>query len=938
MINKKNISFICFSVIFISIFSFIFSNYDYRNYIGSSLGFFKKSIESKYRIEYKKNGNTIRVFKSYNDIETSALYSVYVKLPNTTSWKEVSVYPVINTTIDGHDKGALNENKYLIGTGGIASFDFDGKVDVKVVSNSKFSKYRLRPNSDIKSTSKGKNIYFSLTEPKKLSLELFQNGEWSKLTNLNIFASNLEKNNEIFTKKDSQNSNNIIYFGPGYHDYTNNENIKKVVSKNTTYGVLSLKSNQTVYIDGGAFVDASIEINDLKNVKILGRGYISAYKYLKNLDSSSIGNVSNKQGVAIKVRKAKNLTIKGITIMGRSSGINGIDVDNETIDNVNVYTCGVNGDGIDIWSSRNVSLSNSFIRSNDDSIALFASRGDSGFKTGTFANRNGNTQNIEINNNIVWNDDAHAIQIGTHGYYPNIKKRNKISNINFNNLDILEAKSISGNGQAAITFTVRDYNEVSNINFNNIQINDISDAGIVGLYQTSSNQGQSPTKNLDKKYTIDDLKHSGYIIKNIRFKNINYNSNNNYIESRKNRYLVELYGYDKDNDGTRSVKDGDGIISGIYFENFKVNNKKVNVNSIVKNNYINMNKQTLNVFINNKQLYYNKIPASNINSNTSENDTSSSNNTSNNNEISNSSSNNNSANSNSVSNDRNKVFVERYSGGYYIYIPARSSSKYVRYDFKYIVNPNTKSAGYGLYQVSSTNYLNGKFNSNVRALTLSNANLECGVKLSDNSPNFMGIVNHGYEVTKSMNIEVDGSDVTNTSIGAIISGNNIRIKMWNLMYNPANVNEVVVSRGVNYYVNSSGLTLVQSLKFKIETSVKYIYMGMLPIITVDNYGVVTSAVKIDDGSVQKPNDVIKSGSRVGAKKYELFSDTSGVFATIKLNSSNDYLYCNNSSSFINRNSNVNYNKVYFRYCGSDFNAHVDQELTQSVSYIIDLKK
>lgn len=916
----------CFVGLCYVLFMGVIINYDYRNYIASSIGLFNKNITSKYRKEYKNNGNIVRIFKSTDSIETNDLYKVYVKLPNTDSWKKVDVYNVINTTINGHDKGSLNENKYLIGTGGIASFDFKGKVDVKVVCNTKFSKYRIRPNK--KSEGNGKEIYFTLYKPTKISIELYQDDDWQTLTNLNIFASNLEKNNEIFTENDSKKSDNIIYFGPGYHDYTNDDNIKKVVSKNTAYGVLKLKSNQTVYIDGGAFIDASIEINNLKNVKILGRGYISAYKYLKTLNSTEIGQVANKQGVGIKVRKCDNLTIKGITIMGRSTGINGIDVDNETIDDVKVYTSGVNGDGIDIWSSRNVLLVNSFIRSNDDSIALFASRGDSGFKTGTFANRNGNTLNVNIKNNVIWNDDAHAIQIGTHGYYADVKKRNKISNINFKNINILETKSISGNGQAAITFTVRDYNEVSNITFDNIKLENISDAGIVGLYQTASNQGQSPSTNLDKKYTVDDLKHSGYIIKNIRFKNIYYTSSNNYINNRKNRYLIELYGYDKDNDGTRSLKYNDGIISGIYFENIKINKLDMNIKNIVKSNYLNMNKQVLNVYINNKQLYYNKIPASNSNE------------VSNNNQVNSDNSSSSSTVNNNVSNNssiKNKVYVERYNSGYYIYIPAKSSDKFVRYDFRHIVNSNTKSDGYGLYQISSTSYIDGKFNY-IRDITLSNANIECAVKLNDHSRDFMGIVNHGYEITKSMNVIVDNNDVTNMSVGSVLSGSNIRVKMWNLMYNPNNINENVISRGVNYYVNTSGLVLVQNLKFKIDTPVKYIYMGMLPIIATDNSGVVTSAVKIDDGAVRKPNEVINEGSRIGAKKYEVFSDTSGVFASIILNSSNDNLYCDKSSSFISRNGNTPYNKVYFRYCDSNFAVKTNQELNQSILYSIDLKK
>lgn len=399
-----------------------------------------------------------------------------------------------------------------------------------------------------------------------------------------------------------------------------------------------------------------------------------------------------------------------------------------------------------------------------------------------------------------------------------------------------------------------------------------------------------------------------------------------------------------------------GLTSIYLIDNYIENNFNSNFdtysNTKLDNNYTNSNNETFNNSDSNINKLENKTNSNSSVRNDEDSDsndvninTNKSSKTDKNNTINNSNSNHNPSSKhsnsnnyqNSISNYSDKLYIERYNNGYYIYLPAKSSNKFIRYDFRKIVNNQTKSNGYGLYQIASVSYSNNRFNYN-RNITLANTNMECAVKLRDSSVNFMGIIGHGYEITKAMTIELDGTNVTNISKGTIVSGNNIRIKMWNLMYNPDNINANIISRGVNYYINKDSVNLVQTLKFLINTDVKFIYMGMLPVISYDNLGVVTSKVRVNDGPTQNVDNVINLGSIINAKKFEVFSDISGVYATIKLNSSNDSLYCNNSSSFMSRNANVSYNKVYFRYCGNNFNVKVNQELTQSISFIIDLKK
>ena len=85
-----------------------------------------------------------------------------------------------------------------------------------------------------------------------LSVEI--NG--NSTTNLMLFANEIEKN------KPNPSDRNTLYFGPGIHEIDDE------------YGFLRLKSNQTLYIAGGAVLRARIIVEDEKNVTIAGRGIL----------------------------------------------------------------------------------------------------------------------------------------------------------------------------------------------------------------------------------------------------------------------------------------------------------------------------------------------------------------------------------------------------------------------------------------------------------------------------------------------------------------------------------------------------------------------------------------------------------------------------------------------------------------------------------------
>ena len=186
-----------------------------------------------------------------------------------------------------------------------------------------------------------------------------------------------------------------LYFGPGEHDV----------------GLIAPTNGQTVVIDDGAVVYGSIYIYGAKDVKVTGRGIVDASRERRGDRKSasqryvaSLGLDADSQSRAnccLMVDACTNVTVEGIvlrdsprwtaTVRGHSRGI--------VIDNIKIIgQWRYNSDGIDICSSEDVVLRNSFIRAFDDCIVARA----------TLSRRDrGPLRNILAENCVTWCDWAH---------------------------------------------------------------------------------------------------------------------------------------------------------------------------------------------------------------------------------------------------------------------------------------------------------------------------------------------------------------------------------------------------------------------------------------------------------------------------------------------------------------------------------------------------
>ena len=145
----------------------------------------------------------------------------------------------------------------------------------------------------------------------------------------------------------------VIYFPAGYHNLKDYENTGIIDAE----GILSLQNGQSVYIEGGAFIEGLINHPDYNDngQKVYGRGIISGRQYPWDEKYGQIVNIGN------------NAMVEGVTIM--ESPFHGIVGRKVEIKNIKFLGWHSNNDGIRVGSGSEIY--NSFLRCVDDHFYNF---------------------------------------------------------------------------------------------------------------------------------------------------------------------------------------------------------------------------------------------------------------------------------------------------------------------------------------------------------------------------------------------------------------------------------------------------------------------------------------------------------------------------------------------------------------------------------------
>jgi polygalacturonase len=248
----------------------------------------------------------------------------------------------------------------------------------------------VRPASaEVKLRHEGTNIVvLSLPGPRKVSVE--PDGKKGPLL---LFANPLEATPPSPTGAGPR----LIYFGPGVH----------------SAGKIIVTNGQTLYLAGGAVVKGGV-LAEGENIRITGRGILDSSDF--EWRKGPTPNVISIHGTNVEV---SGITVRGAshwTIVPRNSR-------NVTVRGVKICGSRVqNDDGINPCNSQDVTISDCFIRSDDDCVAL---------KGLDLEAPNNNVERITVENCVLWCDRARIFLLGHES------RAAFMRNITLRNLDII---------------------------------------------------------------------------------------------------------------------------------------------------------------------------------------------------------------------------------------------------------------------------------------------------------------------------------------------------------------------------------------------------------------------------------------------------------------------------------------------------------------------
>ncbi|KAF2652499.1 glycoside hydrolase family 28 protein [Lophiostoma macrostomum CBS 122681] len=416
------------------------------------------------------------------EFKTRNTFAAKVRSPGSP-WQDLQLWEVPLTEVN------TSSGSSIYHYGSIGYFDFCTDVEVILTYNRSIDSVTIRPLSyNIQSAVNGNEITFMLSRPRNLVIEI--NGDiWDVLHLLS---------NTPDPDAPTGNSSSVVYVGPGSHSFPG--------------GSINITSGQTLYLAAGAVLTSTINFYEANDVAVRGRGFL--YQPPKG---------------GILAENSSNILIDGVTIVTPGGYVVTLgQTENATIRNLHGFSSKGNGDGIDVFCSKNVLIESVFMRNSDDCIAIYAHRW----------NYWGDTRNVTVQDSSLWADLAHPINIGTHG---NTDSPEVIEDLIIRNIDVLDHREPQALYQGTIALNPGDNNLVQHVLVDDFRVENFREGQLVNMrvmynekYNTSPGRG----------------------IHNVTIRNMVYNGNHS--------NLNVLVGYDEER-----------TISFVQFINLTVNGEVI---------------------------------------------------------------------------------------------------------------------------------------------------------------------------------------------------------------------------------------------------------------------------------------------------------------------------------------------------------------------------
>ena len=258
---------------------------------------------------------------------------------------------------------------------------------------------------------------------------------------------------------------------------------------------------------------------------------------------------------------------------------------------------------------------------------------------------------------------------------------------------------------------------------------------------------------------------------------------------------------------------------------------------------------------------------------------------------------------------------DKGQGGLAIYIATEKG--YINYNLVHSVIRERNADMWRLTVANLTN-ADGEI---VKQITKNGAEWEMAVRIMDR-PDFIGGYAHGDEKYTLFEVYIDGVKTEVTSLRQSTTFEEMKVIVDSIGYDPNDGTTKALAHHKKYRINKEGIRLEQKVEWFHDYDMrKSSYLAMMPPVkhsTISEEDVITDSYYTDLDST--PQIIAKTGgfsfSTEGVISVCVFGEKSGVHFTM---SKADYSGSKSESTsmILSDNNGLNYNKMYFVFCGAD---------------------
>lgn len=279
-------------------------------------------------------------------------------------------------------------------------------------------------------------------------------------------------------------------------------------------GLYEAKSGETITLDPTKYYAGQIVIKECRDVIVEGNGATLR---------------PGMRGFGVQIVNGRNIIVRNLITSQVPTGAS----DSVLIENVQCYSYGPWGDGLNIFASSHVTLRGCYCETSDDCMTVYATR--KGYM--------GSSRHILVEDCVFNPKIAHPIFIGLHGAASEGDDRSRIDTIEdltFRNIRILNQRERQLDYQGCMAIVAGDNNVIKDVLFENITVDHI-ETGCLFTLRIFKNE----------KY----CQAPGTCIENVTFRNIT-------APAEGNISLIEGYSFER-------------MVRNILFDNLVVDGKHI---------------------------------------------------------------------------------------------------------------------------------------------------------------------------------------------------------------------------------------------------------------------------------------------------------------------------------------------------------------------------